>query len=235
MRRFHFLSVFIALVALLTAVCACDQRDPQAEFEALRIAVFPTPKAGLDVAQEYIDHFHSRKGNRVNEVTDIRNLYRSMEDFFSQSFRSYPEFMKGAASLDKEFSLSVYEGVKNTWKNLYGQERDRLLTPLMDGITEDTFDAFFKTQVRYLCEGEYKTWDIESIDQVRLDTPAIIRDGTIKEASGVYRAHMRGNILKIRTSTATVSVSGRIGVDPSGNMTAELTGHDFQDGPILGL
>ena len=235
MKRLVPLSILFSMAVLMAVFSACEQRDPQAEFESLRIAVFPTPKAGLDVAQEYIDHFHSRKGNRVVEVTEIRDKYRSMDDFFSQSFRSYPEFMKVATVLDKEMSLSVYEGVKNTWKNLYGQERDRLLAPLMDNITEDTFDSFFKTQVRYLCEGEYKTWSIESIDQVSLNTPTVIRDGTVKEASGVYRVHLRGSILGIRTSTATISVNGRIGVDQSGNKTAELTGHDFQDGPILSL
>jgi hypothetical protein len=226
-------NVFVAAFLALAAISACDRRDPQAEFESLRIAVFPTPKAGLDVAQEYIDHFHSRKGNRVTEVSEIRDQYRSMEGFFSKTFRSYPEFMREAETLDRSLSSCNYEGVRNTWKNLYSRERERLLAPLMNGITEDTFDSFFRTQVRSLCENQFLTWSLESIDQVDLKTLTVVRDGTAKESSGVYRVHLRGSILGFRTSTATVSISGLIGVNPAGDIVSERTGYDFMDQPIL--
>ena len=223
----------MAAFLVLAAVFACDQRDPQAEYEALRDAVFSDPRDGMDIAEEYINHFRSRKGSRGTEVSEIYDYYRSMHDFFSGSYRTYPEFMSESRPLDVSLSYCNYEGVRNTWNNLYGQERSRLLAPLMDRITELTFDGYFKNQVRSLCQEEFKTWDYESIDRLSLSTPTIVRDGSVKEASGQYRVHLRGNIIGIRTSTATVAISGLIGVDADGNLVSERTGYDFLDSPIL--
>lgn len=231
MRKLFYL--FSASLLAVILASACDQRDPQAEYEQLRDAVYSSPKTGMDVAQEYIDHFHSKKGNRVAEVSEIRDEYHLMDNFFSNTFRSYPEFMSQAKGLNDRLSLSNYEGVRNTWKNLYGQERNRLLAPLMDGITDLTFDAFFKTQVRNLCDGKFATWNFESVDQVSLTTPVVVRDGTVKESSGVYRVHLRGGIIGLRTSTAMVSISGRIGVDSRGELVYERTGYEFTDSPLL--
>lgn len=148
MKKLCYLLSGFLLVFLCTS--ACDQRDPQAEYEQIRDAVYSSPKTGIDVAQEYIDHFHSKNGNRVNEVSEIQEFYRLMDNFFSNSFRSYQEFMNQSKGLNEELSYCNYDGVRNTWKNLYGQERNRLLAPLMEGITDQTFDSFFKTQVRFV-------------------------------------------------------------------------------------
>ena len=234
LRRNASAVISCVVVALsLSFLVACDQRDPQAEFEALSVAVYTHPKTGFEAAQEYIDHFYAKKESRVAEVTEIRNHYRSMDEFFSNSFRSYADFMTRSRRLNEELSQSSFPGVRNTWKNLYAQERDRLLAPLMGGITDQTFDSFFKAQIRYLCEQQYNTWNYESIDQVSLSTPAVVRDGTAKESSGTYRVHLRGSILGLRTSTATVSIKGLIGIDERGNVFTERTGYDFLDGPLF--
>ena len=230
MRRLFNLFPLL-LFAILAS--ACDRRDPQAEYEQLRDAVYSIPRAGVDKAQEYIDHFHSKKGNRVTEVSEIRDQFRLMENFFSHSFRTYQEFMSQSEGLNGELSYSNYEGVRNTWKSLYGQERNRLLAPLMESINDLTFDSFFKTQVKNLCDDKFATWNFESIDQLSLSTPIVVRDGTVKESSGVYRVHLRGGIIGIRTSTAMVSISGRIGVDPRGELVCERTGYEFTESPLL--
>ena len=222
------------LLALMTmSAAACDNRDPQAEYEALSAAVYPYPRNGIDAAQEYIDHFYKKGGARINEVSDIRHQYRLMADFFAETYSDYGHFLRESKTLDRELSGSVYEGVRNTWKNLYARERDRLLAPLMEQITEEAFDKYFQYQIRSFCEERYQTWGRESTDRLGLNTPRIKADGTTKECQGRYRVHLRGKIIGIRTSTADVENSGEIGVDAQGRYTYRLVSYNFSNEPIL--
>lgn len=226
-------------ISILLSLCvlfpSCDQRDPQAEFEALRDAVYSNPRTGYDVAQEYIDHFYSRKGKDkwVDDVCEIRDQYELMDDLFSNSFRSYADFITQAGEISSELTYSNYQGVRTTWKNLYSRERERLLAPLMEQVTEDSFDSFFKGQVWTICNDRYQTWDVESVDRVSLFTPVLAPDGTYKECSGVYRVHVRGNIFGFRTATPKVSISGRMGVTDSGQWDARITGYEFSEEPLF--
>ena len=75
--------LFMLLMFLL---CSCEQRDPQAEYELLRVTVYESPKEGVEVAQEYIDHFQKNKKARKTEVSEIRSQYMKMDAFFSNSY-----------------------------------------------------------------------------------------------------------------------------------------------------
>ena len=48
-------------------LCSCEQRDPQAEYELLRVTAYESPKEGVEVANEYIDHFQKNKKARNTE------------------------------------------------------------------------------------------------------------------------------------------------------------------------
>jgi len=231
--RYSFFPSLLVLSVLLLTIGSCDQRDPQAEYQILREQFFPNPQGGIDAAQEYIDHFYKKKESRVNEVGEIRHQYRIMADFFSRTYDNYADFVSASTDIINELQYSNYEGVRKTWKNLYSKERDRLIGALLENITVDSFDAYFKTQVRYLCEQEFLTWDYESIDQVKIGTPQLTESGTAKQCSGEYRVHLRGNIIGIRTGIARVSISGVIGVNNAGNMVYQRTGYEFLEVPFM--
>lgn len=221
-------------VAFLLSNTSCEQRDPQAEYEQLRETVYSSPREGEEVAQEYIDYFYNKKGARVNEVSEIRNQYRQMDDFFSNSFSSYCDFINQSRNIIRELSCSTYEGVRKLWQTLYEKERNRLLDPLMESITESNFETFFKNQARSLCENEFNLWDIESIDQVSLSTPTLVNDGTAKKSYGEYRIHLRGKLFGT-PETARISIEGTIGVDESCNINAVRTAYQFLEKPIVRL
>lgn len=206
---------------------SCEQRDPLAEYEILSETVYSSPRDGEDDAQEYIDHFYKNSRARINEVSEIRNQFRQMDDFFSNSFSSYADFINQSRDLNYELSHSIHYGVRNTWFSLYGKERNRLLAPLMDSINESVFDNFFKAQVRQLCEKRYVLLEIESIDQIFLSTPTLNSDGTAKKCRGEYRIHLRGGVIGLITSVTNISIEGIIGPDESGNLTPVRTAYDF--------
>lgn len=221
------------LMLFLLIVTSCEQRNPQAEYEQLRETVFSTPQEGIDAAQEYIDYFHNKSGARITEVSEIRHQYRVMDDFVEHSFNSYADFLDQSREINAELSSSNYEGVRKSWQSIYERERNQVLGPIMDSITESTFDEFFKTQVRQLCEDEFNVWDIEEIDKISLTTPTLSDDGTIKSASGEYRIHLRGKVLGLITKEARVSIEGTIGPDESGNIQMNRTGYQFLEKPAL--
>lgn len=225
--------VLFFMLPLLFATQSCENRDPFAEYEILRDTVFSSPSDGVAAAQEYINYFYNKSGARTTEVSEIRHHYRLMDGFFSGSYNSYCDFIHQGRDINRELSQSTYNGVRKTWQTLYEREKNRLLGPVMDGITESDFDAFFKTQVRLLCENEFTFWEIESIDRVSLSTPSIVNDGTAKKSQGEYRVHLRGNIMGIVTKEARISIEGTIGIDESCNITANRTGYQFLQKPIL--
>jgi len=225
--------IFSYVCLLLFVFASCDQRDPVAEYDVLCDAVYASPQEGVDVAQEYIDHFYKRDGARITEVSEIRDQYREMVSFFENSFSSYADFLNQSNYLNSELSYSNYDGVRKTWSNLYEKELNRFLGPLMDSITESSFESFFKTQVREICENEFFTWNVESIDQVYLSTPELVNTGNAKEASGEYRIHLRGSIIGIRTKDALISIQGTIGPDITGQLNYVRTGYQFLEKPVL--
>lgn len=223
----------ICYVLFSLMVTSCEQRDPQAEYELLRETIYTSPRDGESAAQEYIDYFYKKKGARITEVSEIRQQYRLMDGFFSNSFNSYCDYINQSKEIYPELSQSIYEGVRKTWQTLYERERSHLLDPLMDNITELDFDAFFKTQVRLLCENEFNIWEIESIDLVSLSTPSLLNNGIAKKSQGEYRVHLRGNILGVVTKVASISIEGTIGIDESCNIIEVRTGYQFLQKPIL--
>lgn len=224
----------VCLVFLLVLIAtSCEQRDPQAEYERLRETVFSSPQEGIDVAQEYIDHFYNKAKARINEVSEIRHQYRIMDDFIDHSFNSYADFLDQSREINAELSSSKYEGVRKTWLSLYERERSQVLGPLMDSITETVFDNYFKTQVRQISENEFNIWSIESIDQISLTTPTLSDDGTTKTASGEYRIHLKGNLTGLIKKDARIRINGSIGPDESGNLQKNRTGYEFLEKPYL--
>lgn len=211
---------------------SCDQRDPQAEYEILRQAVYSNPQEGIDATQEYIDHFHNKSGARITEVSSIRDEYRKMADFIEHSFNSYADFLNQSREINAELSSSYYEGVRKTWQLIYEKERNQVLGPIMDSINESSFEEFFKTQVILLCEDEFNIWDIKEIDMISLTSPKLSDDGTMKKASGEFRIHLKGKAFNTN-EVARISIEGTIGPDESGYIQRRRTGYEFLEKPIL--
>ena len=224
--------IIFSMLCVLLLTTSCEQRDPQAEFELLQETVFTTPKEGEAKAQEYIDYFYNKDGARITEVSEMRHQYREMDEFCSKSFSSYGDFIKESRELNNELSRSNYTGVRKMWFALYTKGRDRLLGPLLDGITASDFDTFFVSQVRLLCENEFSYWEIDAIDQVTLSTPTLNEDGTAKKALGEYRVHLSGKFGLIKP-TAEITIEGTIGPNVLGYVTPVRTSYKFTKKPIL--
>lgn len=216
---YSFFSLFV--------ITSCEQRDPLAEYEILCDSVFSSPSDGEAAAQEYVDYFYDNERAKITEVSEIRHQYRQMDGFLSNSFSSYKDFISQSRDLNYELSQSNYTGVRKTWSSLYGKERDRLLGPLLDSITESVFDDFFKNQVRQLCNEKHLLLTVESIDQVNLSTPTLGSDRTSKKCRGEYRVHLRGSAVGLITSSDYISIEGVIGPDELGNLNYVRTGYQF--------
>ena len=226
-------NVIWCLLLFIFILTSCEQRDPQAEYELLRETIYSSPHDGELAAQEYIDYFYNKKKARITEVSEIRNQYRQMDGFFSNFFGSYSDFISKSRELNNELSYSNYEGVRKLWQSLYARERNRLLGPLMDSITETDFDTFFQSQVRRLCENEFNVWKVESIDLISLSTPTLVNEGTAKKSYAEYRIHLRGALWGVATPTARISIEGTIGPDESGTVISNRTGYQFLEKPII--
>ncbi|MBR3456130.1 MAG: hypothetical protein IKH26_12500 [Bacteroidaceae bacterium] len=228
----HRIVVCLAFMTLFI-VTSCEQRDPLAEYEVLRDSVFALPEEGVNAAQEYIDYFYKKAGARITEVDEIRQQYRKMEDFFSNPFSSFADYMNQSRDLNRELSNSNYYGVRQTWKNLYEKERNRFLGPILDSITDSDFDAFFRSQILTICENEFSIWEIESIDQMSLTPPALMSNGMAKESTGEYRIHLNGTIIGLFNPEAIITISGNIGPDETGQKNYIRTSYEFLKKPIL--
>ena len=222
---FSFLSVLIAT--------SCEQRDPQAEYEILRDTKFASPQEGETAAQEYIDFFYDKKRARITEVSEIRDQYRKMDSFFSASSTSYADFMGKSHVLNKELSYSNYEGVRKMLLSRYEMERDRLLEPLLGGISVSDFDKFFQGEIVQLCKNEFNIWEIESIDCVSLSSPNRTNDRMAVRSFAEYRVHLKGGIVGLLTPTAVITIEGIAGPDKYGNLIFNRTGYQFTKKPIL--
>lgn len=224
--------ILIVLTIAFVAFSCEEKRDAQLEYEQLRDIWYSSPREGESAAQEYIDYFHNKNAPRINDVYEIRSQYRKMDDFFSKSFENYATFMSESRELNAELSRSNYSGVRQLWKNLYEEEQNRLIESVLDNITASNFDSFFRSEIRKICENEFYTWEIESIDQVSLSTPTPINGKIGKEASGQYRIHLRGAVLGLRTSEAILSIEGAIGISDTGSFNYIRTGYHFLEKPI---
>lgn len=226
-------NLFICLL-LLGLICAsCEQRNPQAEYEQLRDTVFSSPLEGETAAQKYIDYFYGKEGARITEVSEIRDQYRKIDNFFSGSFNSYCEFLNESDELNKELAYSNYEGVRKTWLSRYEKERNRLLDPFLNGITDSDFDEFFQKEVNKLCENEFNIWRVESVDRVTLSSPTRTNDGKSVKSNAEYRVHLKGDVIGVLTQTAIISIEGTAGPDESCNLIFYRTGYQFVKKPIL--
>lgn len=223
--------IILSMLCILV-VTSCEQRDPRAEYELLRETVYSSPHDGEVAAQEYIDYFYKKKGAKISEVSEIRDLYRKMVHFFSISFSSFADFLGKSRELNYELSYSNYDGVRRMWVSHYETVKKRLLAQLMDSITTTGFDSFFQEQVKQLCDNEFDRWTVESIDQVSLSTPILINGGMAKKSLGEYRVHLRSNIFKL-PNTARISIEGTIGPDENGNIVPNRTRFSFLDKPII--
>ncbi len=218
-------------IAFLALSCE-EKRDAQLEYEQLRDTKYSTPRDGEAAAQEYIEYFRDKNAPRINDVYEIRSQYRKMDEFFSKSFESYITFKYESRDLDNELSNSIYSGVRLLWQDMYEQEQDRLVESAMDGITTSNFESFFRSDVMKLCDDEFFTWEIESIDQVSLSTPTPVEGRIAKEASGEYRIHLR-KFGFLRTGTAVLTIDGEVGIGESGSLIYQRKGYHFLDKPIL--
>ena len=197
----HRIVVCLAFMTLFI-VTSCEQRDPLAEYEVLRDSVFTRPEEGVNAAQEYIDYFYKKAEAKNTEVEEIRQQYRKMEDFFSNPFSSFADYMNQSRDLNRELSNSDYYGVRQTWKNIFEKERKRLVWPGLDLVTDSVFDAYFRSQVRAICEKEYDE-EIDSIEQMSLTPPTLVNNEMAKESTGIYKINM----------TKYIWLFGRIPVD----------------------
>lgn len=225
---------------LMFFLCSCEQRDPQAEYEALREKTFESPHEGVEVAQEYIAHFEKSNGlfgkkkkARITEVSEIRSQYMRMDAFFSNSYSSYGDYMTASRELNYELSYSNYDGVRRTWLSLYEKQRKRLLAPLMDSITESDFERFFQEDARKISGSECPSWQIESIEKVSMTNPILEYNGTAKKVLGEYRVRLSGNTFTFIPSSARYSIEGTIGPDESGNIIYTRIKYTVLDKPLI--
>lgn len=226
----------LLFVFMLTS---CEQRDPQAEYEALREKSFESPHEGVEAAQEYIAHFKEnsnffgkKKKARITEVSEIRSQYMRMDAFFSNSYSSYGDFMTASHELNYELSFSNYEGVRRTWLSLYDKQRKRLLAPIMDSITESEFDRFFQEEARKISGIEFPSWHVESVEKISMTGPILEYSRTAKNALGEYRVRLSGNKLGF-PSSARFSIEGTIGPDESGNIIYTRIKYSIFDKPLI--
>ena len=222
----------IVCIVLVALIVACEQRDPQAEYELLCETVFPTPDEGVEATQEYIDYFHKNKKARIPEVSEMRRQYQKMAIFLSNTYNSYVDFLNQTRELNKELSHSDYLGVRKMWSSLYEEKHNRLLEELMDSITESDFDDFFSREVWQISEREFLL-GVEAVDKVSLSMPTLVNNGTAKKCSGEYRVHLRSNLFEWITRSARVSIEGSIGIDAYGNLVPQRTGYQILERPSL--
>lgn len=208
---------------------SCERRDPQVEYELLSQTIFSTPKEGEEATQNYINDFRKNKNARIAEVSEMRHQYQQISVFLSNRFNSYADFLDQTRELNKELTHSDYFGVQKMWTSLYGEKRDRLLGELLDSITESDFEDYFKKEVWKIIKSKFL--EVESIDQMSISLPIIIKNGTAKKSTGEYRIHLRGKY-KLNSwyeETDRMIIEGAIVVDDSGNLTFVRMGYQVFD------
>lgn len=209
---------------------ARDNRDPEADFETLCKTVFPNPQAGINACNGYIDIFDGNDGCRKTDVSIILTEFESMDNLIRTSQRNYKDYMTATAALNQNMSVSPYECVRETWKKLYQEGKNRFLQPLLDQIDEHKFDEYFQQKVVQLCDQRYRSWDGKSVDRLEISSPIIKPDGVTKECSGKYRVHevQRGTR---RQDEAEIEVRGEVRVAETGEYTYTIVSYVFTKEP----
>lgn len=231
----HISTIIIIFAVALSAMLftECNRRDPQAEYESLCSMFFTDPLAGFNKAKEYLDYFYGETGCRTKEVTDIKNKYKEMSDFFTNHSINYSDFMVESADINREMSVCPYEGIQKTWRGLYEKEKRRLIRPLIEQITEQKFDEFFQEQIKKVCNQRYDNLSIQSVDRLDISSPVIKADGVTKECNGRYCVHAVKRYLSIAKSPkeVEVDVKGEIRVDETGGFNTKLVSYTITKEP----
>ena len=209
---------------------ACDNRNPEADYESLCKTVYPNPQAGINACNGYLGIFDGKDGCKETDVSIILTDFKSMDSLFGSPQRSYKEYMIATAALNQKMSVSPYECVRETWKKLYQEGKERFLKPLLDQIDEHKFDEYFRQEVARLCNQRYKTWRSQSVDRLEISTPIVKPDVETKECRGKYRVHtvQRGTH---RPDIAEIEIRGEIKVAETGNYSYTIVGYDFTKEP----
>ena len=118
MKRISTTLTIFAMSVITLFVAACNNRDPETEYEKLSTMVYTSPQDGIDAAQKYLDYFKDEKGCRKTAVSDILKAYTQMYEVLGNQPQDFSDFIE-ATKLNQEMSKSRYEGVRETWKNLY--------------------------------------------------------------------------------------------------------------------
>lgn len=209
---------------------ARDNRDPESDYETMCKTVYPNPQAGINACYGYQDIFDGKDDSRKTEVSMILTEFESMDSLFRTPQRSFKDYMTATAALNQILLVSPYECVRETWKKLYQEGKDRFLIPMLDQIDEHRFDEYFQQKVVQLCDQRYRSWDGKSVDRLEISSPIIKPDGVTKECSGKYRVHevQRGTR---RQDEAEIEVRGEVRVAETGEYTYTIVSYVFTKEP----
>ena len=155
------------LVLSLILIASCKTADPEAEYDVLCSEVFALPEEGINAANDYLNNFQDDDKAHNAEVKEILDQYNKMYYIYYTAFKqdSLGEYTDEEIRIIHELASSIYEGVRKTWSILYKEDWNRRYMILMNGITEDKFDSFFKEELGRLCAKYYPNYEIEALQK----------------------------------------------------------------------
>ena len=204
-------------VALLVSIflIACEQRDPEAEFQKILDTPYYNVKEGIIVLDDYINYFSQKSSPHMEEVYKMRREYNAMEKLFNDSYQDYVHFMEVINLTQHKGEDSEFASVREVWRQLFNKKKHTLLDPDLEKLDKKDFIQYMSEDAKKMCNKHTSYVDKVFMTPVEclvleMCEPQLTEDGFSKTCEGTFKVNSEGKLLGVFDSTAKIKLKGMI-------------------------
>ena len=224
-----WLNCFFLLIPFF--LLACEQRDPEAEFQKLVDTPYTNIKEGIKALDDYIDHFKGKATQHIEEAYKMRSQYSAMDELFSGSFRDYAHFMEVVDQTKEKGEDSQFASVREVWRQLFVKKKHSLLDPGLEKLDKNSFVDYMTENAKELCKDGTILLKSDVCDIVEMGEPQLTEDGFSKTCEGTFRVHLKDPLVGLLQSTALIKLKGEIVGDCVPSFQYRLAGYEILEAP----
>lgn len=210
---------------------ACEQRDPEIEFQKILDTPYTNVKEGIKALDDYIDYFSGKSNTHIEEIYKMRREYSFMEELFNGSYSDYAQFMEAIGQAKDKGEDSEFASVREVWRQLFQRKKHSLLDPSLEKLDKNSFVGYMSENAKELCKDETLFLKADVCDVVEMSEPQLTEDGFSKTCEGTFRVHLKGKLIGLLKSTALIKIKGIIVGDSIPTFQYKQVGYEILEAP----
>ena len=199
---------------------ACEQRDPEAEFQKLLDTPYTNIKEGLKALETLLTGCGNKKNDKnVIKVGASPTPHAEILNVVKDKLKDKGE--------DSEFA-----SVREVWRQLFSKKKHSLLDPGLEKLDKNSFVEYMTENAKELCKDGTILMKPDVCDVVEMGEPQLTEDGFSKTCEGTFRVHLKSKLVGgLFQSTAQIKLKGMIVGDSIPTFQYKLVGYEILEAP----